>query len=125
MRIDEMPAGPELDAIVAEKVMGWRPEGESWRDEKGQGGCASPPRWSSNINPAWAVVEQVYHRILWSGLIPEGSAAGVFNLSAYGNGRFGARFRIRLDEPMSTAPSAALAICRAALSAIEQLERIG
>jgi len=37
MNIDQMPAGPEMDRLVAEKVMGWRldvahPGQQIWRD---------------------------------------------------------------------------------------------
>jgi len=36
MKVDELPAGRELDALVAEKVMGWLVRGyESWDTENG------------------------------------------------------------------------------------------
>lgn len=53
MNIDEMPAGTEMDRLVAEKVMGWDPS--EWH--QGQD-CR---RWkpSNDIAHAWEVVEKM------------------------------------------------------------------
>lgn len=65
MKIQDMPAGPEMDRLVAEKVMGWEP---AFLNEDGT------PQWdmgvigryltsrfypSKNIAHAWHVVERV------------------------------------------------------------------
>jgi hypothetical protein len=55
-----LPAGPELDALVAERVLGWvrvmhdgrrrwSHTGRAYRDE--------PPRYSTDIAAAWHIVE--------------------------------------------------------------------
>ena len=35
MKVDDLPAGLQLDALVAEKVMGWYSNGLVWCDEFG------------------------------------------------------------------------------------------
>jgi hypothetical protein len=47
MDIGTMPAGPEMDALVAEKVMGYT----SW--------AFGVPRYSTNLETAWEVVEKM------------------------------------------------------------------
>ena len=73
-----MKPGPELDALVAEKVTGWEPDKKKWFHPKAQR-C---PAYSTDIRAAWEVVEKVWEirDELWK---REGSS------SAYGvpNGR--------------------------------------
>lgn len=104
---DQMPAGPELDAIIAEKVMGWKrvpgTESGAWMDpctNDGRMGSWSP---STDIAAAWEVVEK-----LKLSLIPTNKGWIVSQHHLF-EGPFGE------DE---TAP---LAICRAALAAIAWL----
>ncbi len=70
MRIDEMPAGRECDALVAEKVMGYTlselslpayPKYKLFDIESGEfsGYVKEVPHYSTDIAAAWQVVEQV------------------------------------------------------------------
>ena len=98
--------GPDLDALVAERVMGWR---EVWiepRSGRARGHAASnrifdvPPH-STDIAAAWRVVGKLADLTLWEG-----------------GGHWNARFGIdSWDDTMSgdTVPEA---ICRAALKAV-------
>lgn len=70
--IDAMPAGPEMDALVAEKVMGWEVHPRNtahWR-RKGDDGCdyrvmgdVGDWRPSRDIAAAWEVVEKTKHLV--------------------------------------------------------------
>lgn len=77
----DLPAGRELDALVAEKVMGWHQEprllhygpndsGEIWCEPRRRGGMGEPVHDvrrfspSSNIGDAWEVVEEFASRCI-------------------------------------------------------------
>jgi hypothetical protein len=102
-------AGRELDALVAEKVMGYKtapiPDGET----------ANPPNFSTDITAAWQVVEKMRERGYRLGLrtwvrSAEGEAVFVDpkrERASEGNGAFDA--------------SVPLAICIAALRAVGAL----
>ena len=121
MNTDEMPAGSEMDALVAEKVMGSVPC-DKWRTLtayppqwiKGKAECEhaicypleGPPNYSTSIAAAWKVVEKIREdyepRIeLWD----EGWEVTILT----GTDRGSASGR---------ALTAPLAICRAALKAV-------
>jgi len=106
MDVNSMPAGPELDALVAEKVMGYT----SW--------AFGVPRYSTSLEAAWEVVEKM--KPVWKH----------FNLS-YGpylvvNGGLRDGWQM---EPIWGSPicgygeTAPLAICRAAIKARETIKR--
>lgn len=68
MNIDDMPAGPELDRLVAEKVMGWTAAPESVATCGAWPNCWTVSKhghirnnWfpSTNIDHAWEVVERI------------------------------------------------------------------
>jgi hypothetical protein len=65
MDIDTMDAGREMDALVAEKVMGWKVsytyEGYPRYEDHGPVGSywASIPEFSTRIEKAWEVVEKM------------------------------------------------------------------
>jgi len=66
MNIDQMPAGRELDALVAEKVMGWTQvhRVDSTGDLCGVPSRGAPPsyllpRYSTDIAAAWKVIEKL------------------------------------------------------------------
>lgn len=109
-----MEAGSEMDALVAERIMGWKPEGyfhpgeedqwEGWRDDKGDGGWVSPIGYSTELDCAWDVVEKM-RTIPMGGFILTEQRDG---WTAHWAG---------VDE---FAPTAPLAICRAALKAMEE-----
>ena len=102
--VDSLEAGPKLDALIAEKVMGGklglRGMGVSW-DTVGYGW--SP---STSIAAAWEVAEKFGHDYNWE--MNNSEKAGGF------------LFAIFKDATVyeGIAPTASLAICRAALKAI-------
>ncbi len=119
MDIDKLEASPELDALVAEKVMGWKlgklfPSSESqyWIDSGGEPtlyrtlNCKDREitifQPSLDIACAWEVVEKLE-------MIVGPGGEGWQAMEQYD-----------LDAPgfHATAPSAPLAICRAALKAV-------
>jgi hypothetical protein len=70
MNIDEMEAGRELDALVAEKIRGWivLPDGDGGASPdpayKGliESDARKPiPNYSTDRNDSWALVEQFAH----------------------------------------------------------------
>lgn len=115
----------ELDALIAEKVMGYTPKHggrvvsvQDWISDEGDilnldfskdGWCYEDgqlPKWSTKIDRAW----EVFHEL--------GGLCGV----GYGPGRkdWTAYFQINIDHPTHRASdkSAARAICLAALEAV-------
>ena len=128
-----MEAGRELDALVAEKVMGWHRVhdglNERWADVNGYGayvnrGDGTPPPgmfWSpsTDIAAAWQVVEHM--RLRWD----HGNSTTDF-WTIKDCGPSGWRVEIEFcpdhDAPIviyaETPPTAPLAICLAALKAV-------
>lgn len=127
MNIDEMEAGRQLDAMIAEKVMGYaHPPWQAGAKTANPNGChwscsvCNPAPFSSSIAAAWQVVEKRSH----SGVDfylerhPNGethwarfndTTQGTFNADGCQDKRLG-------DADAQTAP---LAICRAALKAVQ------
>ena len=65
---ENMQAGPALDALIAEKIMGWTriPRGthaglrdEAWTNDDGDSAVFELPPYSINIADAWLVVEKL------------------------------------------------------------------
>jgi hypothetical protein len=120
-QIRALPAGPKLDRLVAERVMGGRvhlvssgargDRGTLYEhtSNEGGGGDRPLPHYSSDLAAAWQLVDALSARgarlVLedWSGLVP--AWAALFTLA---DGH---------DTGQWAAPSAAEAICRAALAA--------
>lgn len=141
MDIDTMEAGREMDALVAEKVMGWRdirchqggnlpfgvPDDDFNRDvdeHKKHGNCGFPmeyhrepiPMFSNDISAAWEVVEKLLDKnlhLILRDQAENGYSADFYLAQDWPNPpcKFIAEY-VRGD----TAP---LAICRAALKAAE------
>lgn len=122
----ELPAGPELDAAIAEQVMGWTKSKEFWGFHRGYG-RPSLPIWepkcrcedwtpSTDIAAAWAVVERV-------------NALG-FTVKVMRENCAGVRYDCTTDTPLGdlcvnvTADTAPLAICRAALAHVAKCPTI-
>ena len=120
--IDTLQAGPELDALVAEKVMGWAFADGCWNEPSGPR-RAHPrsvynhfPYYSTDIAAAWEVIEKL-------------PGPGIALFKTY-NGGWQARTKV-CNYPgsmhviendcciFSDAPTAPLAICRAALKAVQ------
>lgn len=114
-----MPAGRELDAIVASRVMGWASADVDTAMLCASGSIAAcsemttghVPDYSTDIAAAWLVVERIHehgHAITverWLGNPELGKWSAAFTLE---NGH---------DTGQCVAESAPLAICRAALVA--------
>ena len=122
---NELPAGRELDALVAEKVMGWvQVRKQSIANAFGQHvmddyvgqpsiGVTQPvlvPRYSSMIQEAWKVADHLRTRsqfvAVLSGMGPQGVQPWICKINR--DGGF-------LEERADTAP---VAICLAALKAV-------
>lgn len=117
MDIDKLVAGRELDALLAEKVMGWKPskDGRYWdgpdasrHREDGPWLDAGESVWSpsQDIVAAWEVLEKVQE---------------IGSLQNFGG--FGWRCEIHTTTPgyhdcAGEADTAPLAICRAALRSV-------
>lgn len=125
MDYDTMPAGPELDRMVAERVMGWRPytAAGTFLDELGgihnthpsaHGGLAFHP--SEKIAHAWEVVEQMIAKRVHLDIISidDGWMAGDGG-KGYADEDGCVSLDLRNHAKAETAP---LAICRAALKAV-------
>mgnify|MGYP001600886613 CR=1 FL=1 len=126
MIADTMEAGREMDALIAEKVMGWKRintpprweckadyglEREWGKDDPFCPKCMEWPEYSTDISVAWQVVEEFAHQSANKTAAELGMS--YFSLSAYPN-RW---WSCRIGKESSDAPTAPLAICRAALRA--------
>ncbi len=112
MREPNLPAGPELDRLIAERVMGWKWDaGQNWY--AGSSGVGTSPRtgfWpSSNIAHAWEVVKHLSKS--WDISISLDRGAGVQVVLHSGVDQKDP-FPGCVDIPVP------LAICRAALTAV-------
>lgn len=125
-----MEAGRELDALVAEKVMGWRwisynnngfilvpPDQHSrmkpeyvFQDKAGSREHAGLPRYSTDIAAAWEVVEKLHEIPGYEIIDIRLCSIGYAILAPMGNHM----------KSVSTAETAPLAICLAALKAVGQ-----
>lgn len=128
---NELEAGPELDALIADKVMCMVPC-ENWFVQRytelgpiwfgGAANCGhgalhycypkgSPAKYSTNMEAAWTVLEKL--------------SADKWRAIHIGNTDSGWNVQIdrserALDSACDSSPTAPLAICRAALKAIEE-----
>lgn len=119
----DLPAGRELDALVAEKVMGWTfqtfpegacPEVRHWHrtspipEERSPEWAASfigaCPRYSTDIAAAWTVVLRLFDLEAWDAILLSATSCDPYF------------DRDQLDH--ADGDTAAHAICRAALKAI-------
>lgn len=104
--MESLKPGRELDALIAEKVMGWKPpefiDGVSlerrWKNDRGE--FDSLPRYSTDIAAAWEVVEKIGLIIGKNG--PVWDAQDLWDLPVY----------------FASADTAPHAICLAALKAV-------
>ncbi len=120
MRIDEMRAGKEMDALVAEKVLNYSLTGDKYIildiGIGERGGVKAVPNYSTDIAEAWEVVEKITEKH-WK-----------FKLRRLPGKDYMAYFQNLLSFPTESesAPSksAPLAICRAALKAVLGRDKI-
>lgn len=119
MKIDEMQAGREMDELIAEKVMGWKRGNTKYGEMPwyptgkipcGHRGRLGVPCYSIEIEKTWNLVEWMKD---WN-----------MELNWYGND-WEASFDTDEDgEYYAIAPTAPLAICRAALKAVTGKEEL-
>jgi hypothetical protein len=104
-----MPAGREMDALVAEKVMGWRlhPHKTHWMTNNNNFRRIGTFLPSDDISAAWEVVEKMKEK-------------GRLYLIVSDDIGYKAEILLNDPVPMATAQcdTAPLAICRAALLAV-------
>ena len=125
MKIDEIPAGREMDALIAEKVMGWKPVPINHWLPEGKGRGDKPCLWlfnhhpqygeqtrsmcdfrpSTDISAAWEVAERIYQK----------GAQFSVKIGRPGGWRAWVGLNVGSD---AVAPTAPLAICRAALKTV-------
>ena len=138
MNINKMEAGPELDALIAEKVMGLAPcthwlEGsgsfsiihEDECDAPVHGQChdAQSDRWthkySADIKAAWEVVQKLYEKglIVCITLDRDEQRYGPVECCIEDDKR---KKRDDTTVALAHALTAPLAICRAALKVVEE-----
>jgi len=116
MRIDEMPAGREMDALVAEKVMGFEIPANLRNSVNWGGGppilvdgkSLDIPHYSTDLTDAWEVVEKMGNYLFACGRNDNGMWEACFFSVNSGIGKLS-------EGHGDTAPSA---ICRAALKAL-------
>lgn len=120
--IDAMPSGPELDRLVAEKVMGWKwysPGHYAMAADGAQSQWTGPlatskhnASWSpsTRIEHAWELMNKLYDPVVFSG---EGGLWHAATMD-YGDG-FGDGWIDTGIDYHATADTAPLAICRCAL----------
>jgi hypothetical protein len=116
MKMEDVPAGPALDRLVAERVMGQEHAGEcglgdadcpgQFRPVVGRWGCLPP--YSTDIAAAWEVVERV---------VAEGGYVRLdYDRDYGGEHRRGWTFALNGSANWQEfLPTAAEAICRSAL----------
>lgn len=140
--MSELKAGRELDALVAEKVMGWRPmqggvsmeigeKDDLWEDGSrkwyGKDGDPRPmrllpsPKFSTDIAAAWLVVEKLIARgdefTLERISLDKVWRAKVYPFTK-DKGWAGGGYFTSSNDVAVNAKTAPLAICRAALLAV-------
>ena len=120
MRVEDMPAGPALDALVAEKVMEfwWFSDSRGFRMliepitelenvcyTTGQGPFQRVPHYSTDIAAAWLVVEKMRDKGWYWAVYYFTTIEAAFTYAGLGS-------------KAAQADIAPLAICRAALLAV-------
>lgn len=133
-----MPAGPEIDRLVAEKVMGWRWAGHYWScgdgtavlPEAGFAGAppwSTAPRFSTDIAQAWKVVERM-HELGFTDFaaLPMGTPGSADAWTAAAMPKEATMVwweTVAPDKWRGDADTAPLAISRAALAIVEAMDR--
>lgn len=117
-RVEGLTAGPELNAKVAEKVMGWPEYRHGMPNMERQFVVAegnptttiTAPRFSTDIEAAWEVVEKLREQFMVTiDLLFEGCVVTIDNPGREGH------WRVALDPREG---DVSLAICLAALKAV-------
>jgi hypothetical protein len=112
MDIDMMPAGREMDALIAKNIFEWtivKTKRNNWFELqsglwKPDDGATDFPHYSTDIAAAWQVIEKMRG---------EESGMRVYRIESMSYWQFGFR-----GAPWAEADTAPLAICRAALKTV-------
>jgi hypothetical protein len=120
MQTTELPAGQELDALIAERVMGWHVEryatygapSDHWHDATGSRVASSDWSPSTDIAAAWQIVERL--RLF------DSAVGGKVLWQDEDTWHVGHLFWEQLQSD-AHADTPMLAICRAALTAVSAL----
>jgi hypothetical protein len=117
MNIDDLPPGIELDKTIAH-IMGWvdliEHNGVLWKEDPSICECAVPWKPSKNIADAWDVVEWVR-----SELIGDSDYSLMLVDDHMEDGRYAYGCRFIRNGKWSVTHSMPLAICHAALKAMQ------
>lgn len=114
--MSDLPAGRELDALVAEEVMGYERDEALAMSQYPSKDPAALPRFSTDIAAAWQVADRVGISVL---KIPTGWAAGVWPEGEDNRGEYRSGECYDGDfKHYAEADTAPLAICYAALTAV-------
>jgi hypothetical protein len=121
-----LPAGPALDRLIAEKVMGWAYDGIAPRTP-GQGGPIDAfvdihgrRRWFSPsvyISHAWEVVENMASRKIYMDIIQIDDGWMVGHNDGNGYCDYSGTVDVKLSN-VGLAPTPSLAICYAAMRVV-------
>jgi hypothetical protein len=111
MNIDTMPAGKDMDVLIAEKVMGWKLAWGDWTHwdttpDAPERCIGFLPSFSSEIEDAWQVMEKMRLSIVPISIAP------------IGKGWMASKNSYFADHETCHAATASLAICRAALKVV-------
>lgn len=116
MKIQDMPAGPEMDRLVAEKVMGWRLSNRNrWCSIDGM------TIFSSDDEVVATPCFSVYLMESWQALEIAARMSGAFSIRDWGDQfivGFGKHDAFGVPLVIASAETIPLAICRAALIAV-------
>jgi hypothetical protein len=112
-----MKPGKQLDALIAEKVMGMNIQRDrAWQTSSGPGGPSireiGIPQYSTSIEAAWKVVQQFNRFSITKCEMPEHYFATVVFYNGMGS----------FEEYTAKAETASHAICLAALKAVKTVQ---
>jgi hypothetical protein len=131
MNVDELEAGSELDALVAERVMGWRRTSDSSRDvvwwiwilpNGVEIAYDDLPPFSTRVDMAWCAVDQIRNKQLADKFYIAWRQDGF--IDGEWDARFGYFDTDYTEWPQGFADTPALAICRAALKCLTALKAV-
>ena len=114
-----MPAGREMDALIAANVLGWKVDDLTATSPSGSANSrtAHGDDWleyySTDMTAAWKVVEKLGFSLLRSPYTDNWTAAKITDVEPVISG-----VEVNLGDSEGVANSAPLAICRAALLAV-------
>lgn len=118
--IEQTPIGRELDALVAEYVLGWRrlPRVGAWVEPHGGFTKHGVPAYSTDIASAWLVVEHLQSNKLYTAFQNVVYFDKGIDIDRVGWNAEAGGLKMGSPHAEATAPTAPEAICRAALLSV-------